>query len=182
MTTSVAIDSLEVQQVKQAVSVRFGKEPQVPNDFYALSVAISTSIGQTLNADTLSRIWGYKASYPTVRKTTLDILRAYANACVESDFVHSAVIHADDLATGTLVELAWLPDRVCTIEYLGAYQWRVTSIQNSKLRVGDTFCTAFMLEGYPMYAHHLIQNGQLPMYYVAGQQGGLSHVLKNRQF
>ena len=148
----------------------------MPNDFYALSVAISTSIGQTLNADTLSRIWGYKASYPTVRKTTLDILRAYANACVESDFVHSAVIHADDLATGTLVELAWLPDRVCTIEYLGAYQWRVTSVQNSKLRVGDTFLCRSIATKEPLLVDHLCTTAGIFDAYQIGGKNGLTCV------
>lgn len=172
MTTSVAIDSIEVQQIKHAVSARFGKEPQVPSDFFELSVAISNTTGQTLNADTLSRIWGYKASYPTVRKTTLDILRAYANACVESDFVHREVIHADDLAIGTLVELGWLPDRICTIEYVGTYQWKVISVSNSKLHVGDTFACRSIATHEPLLIDHLCtQEGTFDAYQIGGKNG-----------
>jgi len=172
MITSVSIDSIEVQQAKQAVAAKFGKVPQVPSDFAALSLAIEQATKQTLNADTLSRIWGYKAGYDSVRKTTLDILRAYANARVESDFVHSEVLHADDLNIGQQLQLAWLPDRTCTIEYLGEYQWKVVAIANSKLQIGDTFSCRSFAQGEPLLVDHLCtQDGEYDAYQIGGQTG-----------
>lgn len=85
-------------------------------------------------------------------------------------------VHTADIPVNSRVEVTWLPNRHCVFRYLGEGRFVVEQAKNSKLHVEDTFCTAFMLEGYPMYAHHLIQNGQPPMYYVAGQQGGLQQV------
>lgn len=172
MTTSVSIDSIEVQQVKQAVTARFGKEPHVPSDFAVLSFAIEQTTGQTLNADTLSRIWGYKKGYSTVRKNTIDILRMYANAHVESDFVHSQVIHANQCAIGTQIDLAWLPDRVCTIEYMGDYRWKVVEVKNSKLHIGDTFSCRSIAKSEPLLVDHLCtQDGMFDAYQIAGKNG-----------
>jgi len=177
MITSVSIDSIDVQQAKQAVAAKFGKVPQVPSDFAALSLAIEKSVGQSLNADTLSRIWGYKAGYSSVRKTTLDILRAYANARVESDFVHSKVVHVDDLPIGQQLQLAWLPDRTCTIEYLGNYRWKVVAVANSKLQIGDTFFCRSFAQGEPLLIDHLCtQNGEYDAYQIGGQMG-LTYIL-----
>lgn len=172
MTTSVSIDSLEVQQTKQAVAARFGKDPHVPSDFAALSLSIDQTIGQTLNADTLSRIWGYKKGYSLIRKTTIDILRAYANTHTESDFVHTEVIHANQCAIGAQIELAWLPDRVCTIEYLGDYRWKVVEVKNSKLHIGDTFSCRSIAKDEPLLVDHLCtQDGIFDAYQIGGKNG-----------
>lgn len=172
MITSVSVDSIDVQQAKQAVAAKFGKVPQVPSDFAALSLAIEKSVGQSLNADTLSRIWGYKTGYSSVRKTTLDILRAYANARVESDFVHTEVIHADDMSIGQQLQLAWLPDRTCTIEYQGDYRWKVVAVVNSKLQLGDTFSCRSFAQGEPLLVDYLCtKNGVFDAYQIGGQTG-----------
>lgn len=172
MTTSLFIDRLEVQQVKQAVAARFGKEPHVPSDFAVLSLAIEQTTGQTLNADTLSRIWGYKKGYSTVRKNTIDILRTYADAHVESDFVYSQVVHADNLTVGTQVELAWLPDRHCVIEYMGEWRWKVIEVANSKLHVGNTFSCRSIAISEPLLVDYLCtEEGTFDAYQIGGKNG-----------
>lgn len=172
MTTSLRIDSLEVAQAKHGVEAHFGKAPQVPSDFALLSLAIEQVTQQSINPDTLSRIWGYKTGYASVRKTTIDILRAYANAHVESDFIMSQSIQADAIQIGEHVQMAWLPDRECVIEYLGNYQWKVISVANSKLQVGDTFFCRLFTIGEPLLIDHLhTQTGDYDAYEIGGHNG-----------
>lgn len=186
----------EILQLRLDVESKYGRSLTVPSDFEQLIAAIWSDIKQPIALSTLERLWGYVDGANQTRQSTLDILSAYIGYKDWSDYLHHLTLQteggshtfmAPGVQTSSLqiddrIDVSWLPNRHCVFRYLGEGQFIVEQAKNSKLHVGDTFCTAFMLEGYPMYAHHLIQNGQLPMYYVAGQQGGLSHVLKNRQF
>jgi len=99
-------------------------------------------------------------------------LRTYANARVESDFVHTKVIHADDMSIGQQLQFAWLPDRTCTIEYQGDYCWKVVAVVNSKLQLGDTFSCRSFAQGEPLLIDHLCtQNGNFEAYQIGGQTG-----------
>ena len=169
MVTSFLADSIEVLQVKQAAEARFGSKPNSPSDFAELSLYIKMATNKDISSDTLSRLWGYKKGYTRIRHSIIDLLNAYAHASEESGFILGAAINAENLKTGPKVRIAWLPDRVCTLEYLGNWRWRVEKISNGKLHVGDTFACRVIAQGQPMVVDDLYSNG---MYYKAYIIGG----------
>ena len=155
MDTSFQTNSIAICQLKKAVEARFGHVPATPADFGELSIAILRATGERLSPDTLSRIWGYKKGYPSVRQSTARVLEQYAKANEESDFIHTNAIHADKCQKGDRVRIAWLPDRVCVLSYLGDYRWRVEETINGKLQVGNTFFCRTIAQDHPLIVDHL---------------------------
>ena len=176
MDTSYPVNSIAISQLKKAVEARFGHVPSGPADFGELSIAIFKTTGERISPDTLSRIWGYKKGYSSVRQSTARVLEQYAKANEESDFVHTAAIYADECQKGDLVRIAWLPDRVCVLSYLGNYRWRVEEAFNCKLRVGDTFSCRTIAQGEVLNVDHVVTaNGTFGGYYM-GRKNGLTLV------
>ena len=155
MATSYPSNSIAISQLKKAVEARFGHVPYGPADFGELSIAILKTTGERISSDTLSRIWGYKKGYSSVRQSTVRVLEQYAKANEESDFIHTIAIHADECQKGDRVRIAWLPDRICVLNYLGDYRWRVEEAVNSKLHAGNTFSCRTMVQNHPLIVDHL---------------------------
>jgi len=178
MTTSLLTDSIEVQQIKQAVEKRWGRKPASPADFAEMSLKIKFKTGQEISADTLSRLWGYKKGYPSVRRSVVNILNAYAHAEEESEFLYQVSIQSAETKIGERVRIAWLPNRICVIEYVGQYQWRVVEAQHSKLQAGDTFSCRVIAQGQALIVDHLRSGKEEYAGYVIGGKSGLSVVEK----
>ncbi len=155
MDTSYPSNSIAISQLKKAVEARFGHVPSGPADFGELSIAILKTTGERISSDTLSRIWGYKKGYSSVRQSTVRVLEQYAKANEESDFIHTIAIHADECQKGDRVRIAWLPDRICVLNYLGDYRWRVEEAVNSKLHAGNTFSCRTIAQDHPLIVDHL---------------------------
>ena len=176
MDTSFQTNSIAICQLKKAVEARFGHVPATPADFGELGIAILRATGERLSPDTLSRIWGYKKGYSSVRLSTVRTLERYAKANEESDFIHTNAIHADECQKGDRVRIAWLPDRICVLNYLGNYRWRVEEAVNCKLHVGDTFSCRVMAQGEVLNVDHVVTtNGTFEGYYM-GRKNGLTLV------
>ena len=178
MTTSFLSDSIEVQQTKQAVEARYGSRPDSPADFAELSLHIKQATGKEISSDTLSRIWGYKKGYEHVRRSVIEILNEYAHAGEESDFVYDVAVRAEEIHAGQKVRIAWLPDRICVLEYLGEYRWRVANVCNSKLQPGDTFSCRVIAKRQPLIVDHLQTNNGCYDGYAIGGKNGLTSVEK----
>lgn len=174
MITSHSSDSIEVHQAKQAAEKRYGTTPDSPADFAELSLHIKLATGKDISSDTLSRLWGYKKGYQRVRGSVVEILNTYGHADEESGFVYQSAIKADTLQPGQRVRIAWLPDRICTIEYLGDYRWRVAEVQNSKLQAGDTFSCRVIAKGQAMVVDNLTTAQSHYDGYVIGGKNGIT--------
>ena len=178
MDTSYPVNSIAISQLKKAVEARFGHVPSGPADFGELSIAIFKTTGERISSDTLSRIWGYKKGYSSVRQSTARVLDLYAKANEESDFIHTTAIHADECQKGDRVRIAWLPNRICTLSYLGDYRWRVEEATNSKLQVGDTFSCRTMAQDQALIVDHLHTRDADYEGYAIGGKNGLTLVAK----
>lgn len=174
MITSFLSNSTEVNQTKIAVEARYGSCPDSPADFAELSLRIKLATGKDISPDTLSRLWGYKKGYTHVRGSVIEILQSYAHAAEESGFIYHVAINADDLQTGDRVRIAWLPDRTCTLEYLGDYRWRIAEVHHSKLRTGDTFSCRVIAQGQPLIVDNLHTAASDYEGYVIGGKNGLT--------
>lgn len=75
-----------------------------------------------------------------------------------------------------------VPDRYCRVVYLGSGSFRILEARNSKIKVGDTFCTGLFSEGNPLYMTNLQHEGNTaPKNYVAGMRNGIKNLkLKKR--
>ena len=172
MITSFLSNCIEVQQTKQAVESRYGSCPNSPADFAELSLRIKLATNKEVSSDTLSRLWGYKKGYQHVRGSVIEILQAYAHATEESDFIYHVAIKADELKTGERVRIAWLPNRVCVLEYAGDYHWRVAEVANSKLQVGDSLSCRVIAKGQPLVVDNLhTGDGDYEGYVIGGKNG-----------
>ncbi|MCR4665460.1 MAG: hypothetical protein K5660_08860 [Paludibacteraceae bacterium] len=178
METSYSSNSIAISQLKKAVEVRFGRIPATPADFGELSIAILRITDERISADTLSRVWGYKKGYSSVRQTTVRVLEHYAKANEESDFIHSVAIYADECQKGDRVRIAWLPNRVCVLSYTGDYRWRVEESINSKLQVGNTFYCRTIAQGEELIVDHLETENGIYEGFRMGNKNGLTMVEK----
>ena len=109
-----------------------------------------------------------------MRGSVIEILQSYAHAAEESGFIYHVAINADDLQTGDRVRIAWLPDRTCTLEYLGDYRWRIAEVHHSKLRTGDTFSCRVIAQGQPLIVDNLHTADSDYEGYVIGGKNGLT--------
>ena len=94
----------------------------------------------------------------------------------DSDFLGETVKVAD-LTTGSEICLEWNPDRRCLLQKEADGSLIVLEASNCKLQIGDTFNTAWLSVGQPLYATRLIRNGRLLPDYVAGRCDGLTKVM-----
>ena len=178
MITSFLSNCIEVMQTKKAVEARYGSCPDSPADFAELSLRIKLTTSKEISPDTLSRLWGYKKGYAHVRSSVIEILQSYAHAEEESGFIYHVAINADDLKNGDRVRIAWLPDRVCVLEYIGDYHWRVAEVANSKLKSGDTFSCRVIAKGQPPIVDNLHTADNDYEGYVIGGKNGLTFVVR----
>lgn len=100
---------------------------------------------------------------------------------IDSDMFEGEAIRSVDLKIGDKLQLGWLPDRLCVVEYLGNNRFRALECENSTIQPGDTFsCIEFRLN-LPAIMEHFIAAGNdslTPKRYVAGLKHGISYLKK----
>ena len=187
---SISSEIPQIVSLRKCVEQRFGKHLAVHADFVALVAEIEMVLRQHISESTLERVWRYSTrGYATVSLRTLDVLSHYAEGCswqqfcarlaedtrCDSEMFDSEVIIASNLKIGDRLRIGWLPDRVCTLRYIGNNRFEAENCENSKLRNGCTLlCPQFAL-GKPAIMNDLYHNGEhLAKTYIAGQQHGLT--------
>ena len=153
-----------VDILKDTIEKKFGRKLRTPADYNALSLSIVKDVKENISLSTLKRIWKYVKSTHTPSENTLSI------------------ISINMLMPGDEIEFSWVPDRYCRVVYLGSGSFRILEARNSKIRVGDTFCTGLFSEGNPLYMTNLQHEGSTaPKNYVAGMRNGIKNLkLKKR--
>lgn len=158
---SIRSDIPQIVVLCERVERRFGKRLAVHADFLALVAEVEMVLRQHISESTLERVWGYSTrGYNTVSLRTLDVLSRYAEGCdwqefceklaseggCESELFNTEHIHTRHLAVGDRLQIGWLPDRLCTVRYLGDNRFVAEECHNSKMQEGDTFsCLQFSL-------------------------------------
>ena len=155
-------DEILIQRIEEVT----GQHYDSPKDFNQLSELIFSKTEEMVSPTTLKRIWGYLDSASSPRSYTLDVLARFLgyrdyeafktenqHPDVQSDITLCDKVSCEDLAIGDLLELSWLPNRVCRVEHLGGGNFRIVEAQNTKLSVGDTFSllNAFQDRDYTNY-------------------------------
>ena len=188
---SINIDSPQLAALREEIEELVGKMYSHSN-FTHLSGLIGYKCKEHISVTTLERIWGYStrnASKISVR--TLDVLARF----VECDnweeyckrlrekfqrgseiFRATGAINSNDLTSGTKVRIAWQPDRICVIEYLGGNRYVAVKCENSSMKPGDTFTCLTIQKGRELYLENFTRCGKEPAgeCYVVGQISGLT--------
>lgn len=179
-----------IAALRQAVEEALGRTPQTPKDFDLLSERIYARTGEMVSRNTLRRIWGRLAEEREPRPNTLSILARFIGYSDMEKFLDKhAVIRSgqessslflgrhlsviDGLTRGDCVRLTWHRGRVCDVEYNGSQHFRVIASENTKLKPGDTFLCAIIIEGQPLYLDRLQQGDNPPSTYICGKLGGV---------
>ena len=183
----IKITSPEIAALREAAEQRFGMRILTPRHFSSLSMDIEEAVREYLSETTLQRLWQYKKGYDTVAIHTLNVLSHYtgytdwtafcrhlqAESRSESQLFENESLNLDGLKTGTLIRIAWLPDRECTLRYLGDHRFEAVETRNAKLAAGDTFTCHHMQLGREMLLDNLVR-GRSDMSYVIGTRNGLT--------
>ena len=178
----------ELSFLLSEVEKKYGRRVATSTDFESLSVVIEMTVGELISSSTLKRLWGYVSLNPTPRIATLDVLarfvgyRNFRDFCeglkesqaFVSTFFSSSCLDISSLVAGQKVTLGWQPDRVVELEYLGDFQFEVTSNQNSSLLPGDRFELSNVILEYPLVISRILRNGEYTPSYIAGQQCGIT--------
>lgn len=182
--------SPEIIQLRNDIEQHIGLKLQSPNDFQQLIQQIWSTQHRILSLSTVKRLWGYVESNASPRISTLNILsqflsytdwNAYLVALEQRTESESALfegegIRSTELTEGDLVEVSWLPNRMCIFRYLGNNHFVVEEVKHAKLHVGDTFNAVAFVIGKPMYLDQLALQDDTITSYVAGKKNGITNV------
>jgi len=191
MTTNIPITHPVLAELRQRVEQQLGLTIDSQQSIHLLEEALNF----TINADTLRRIWGFRHdTYSTVRRATVDHLARFVGSLDWTTFVAEVqaakapeskltVSHhqvcADKLQVGELVEISWLPDRLCRLRYLGDMRWQVVEvIHSTTLAMDDTFSCRVMAVGQELIVDNVTHLGQHFDALHLGKDHGLTTVRK----
>lgn len=194
----MGIDSTtpQIKVLQLEVEKKFGKKCEVPADFVALADQIELSLRQHISSSTLERIWNYSTrGQATISMHSINLLCQYIGMCdwrnfckslnetgvIDSDMLEGENIPSNSLSIGDRIEIGWLPDRKCVIEYLGDYQFKAIHCENSTMQPGDIFKCVEFIKNQPAIMDEFIKSGdcrESHKRYIAGKHHGLSFIKK----
>ncbi|MCR4966004.1 MAG: hypothetical protein K6A41_10160 [Bacteroidales bacterium] len=180
-----------LELLKKALCEAVNRPMNCASDFVFLQAFIFERTHENLGLNTLKRLWSYGNAFASPRTYTLDILAqtiGYRNfeelklhygdeGSESSDRVLSKHVQSKDLRPGDRVTICWLPGRRCVVEYLGNETFRILESENTKLKPGNTFQTAFFVVGSPMLLSNLVQEGSSASLYEIGRNGGITQIM-----
>ena len=165
-----------------------GNDLHLPADCELLSLDIQGKTGVRIGATTLKRLLGFAQDERTPHASTLDAIARYLGyahweelAKIEdqgnSDFNSSDdEVRSADLQVGKVVEIAYLPDRVVTLRYLGNNRYKVEQSQNSKLQADDEVEILNFVLHHPLLVVQVWRNGESLGQFTGGRVSGLSSI------
>lgn len=180
----------QIAALKKAVEARMGMEMQTHNDFLALVDAIENDLKEHMSDSTLQRLWGYSTRVcSSVSIRTLNVLSRFAGhddwkefcgsllkmlPYESEEFMEKSII-VDSLEPGTTIRLAWYPDRIVTVRFLGGFRFEVIASENSSLKPGDSFSCFQIQVGRELYLDKFSRKGSEDQTrYVVGQRNGIT--------
>lgn len=187
-------EDISLQELRLRVERFMGISITTKHDFDALAKEIFRHKKVQVSPTTLRRLWGYQEQDTyTASNATLDTLSrlvgfaGWKAFCEEHErernssemMIERRSVLAEELELNTQLVVAWLPDRMVHLEFMGDDTFRVAKSENSKLQAGDTFCCRQLTEGMSLYCENLQRKGCAPMNYVGGKDGGITFHLLN---
>ncbi|MDE5566843.1 MAG: hypothetical protein K2J12_00225 [Muribaculaceae bacterium] len=153
---------------------KVGLEMAKSSDFDALSQSITDSTSENLSVNTLKRLFGFKTDKVVPRLSTMDIIAQYLGYSDYESLIKELGDDADislftpidclevqELEKGTQIRVAYNPNRVFFLTYLGGYQFIVNDVEGSKnIRKGDLLTITQLAVGHRFVVSHVVRDGQ----------------------
>ena len=189
---SIQTNIPEIAALRGEIEAAEGSALHTHLHFVALTEKSEERLREHISPTTLERVWGYSTRhYDTVSRRTLAVLARYVGADGWDDYVDrlrctagreseeftDGVVNVSSLAVGARLLIGWQPDRLCEIRYLGNFRFVVEHVENSALRVGDSFSCMQLQRGQELYMDCFQRAGE-PLNenarYAVGQSHGLT--------
>ena len=140
-----------------------------------------------IGLNTMKRLMGQIADEREPRPSTLNIIAHYlgfenwdmmteATRRVNSSFDHGGTIASFAVPEGSLVEYAYLPDRIVRLRHLTGSTYKVVHNENSHLREGDVIEAPLFVLHFPLLVSDVVRDGVSLGAYTAGKVTGLSSI------
>ncbi|MCM1139397.1 MAG: hypothetical protein NC453_12575 [Muribaculum sp.] len=167
-----------IEQLREKSGLNFDRA----SDFSSLAALIANDTKHTIGVTTLKRLFGYIEDTRVTNQSTLNIIaqylgykswEVYANSFrIDSDWNDDhETIWIENLMTGTKIEVAYLNRYVCfeVLEYDGFKALKVTSANNSSLKIGDIAFIDRLRKGERLEARKVIRGTVLGSYKTNGE-------------
>lgn len=161
-------------EILRRLKDKVGLEMAKSSDFDALSQSITDSTSENLSVNTLKRLFGFKTDKVVPRLSTMDIIAQYLGYSDYESLIKELGDDADislftpidclevqELEKGTQIRVAYNPNRVFFLTYLGDYHFIVNDVEGSKnIRKGDLLTITQLAVGHRFVVSHVVRDGQ----------------------
>lgn len=160
-------------EILKRIREKAGVEMTKSVDFDILAQAIKDKTNESLGVNTLKRLFGYKTDKVVPRLSTMDVIAQYLD-CADyeslikelgedadiSIFTPIDLIDVKDLEKGTQVRVAYDPNRIFFLTYLGDLKFIVNEVEGSKnILKGDILVITQLAVGHRLVVAHVIRDG-----------------------
>ena len=160
------------------------------SDFEVLSQAIKDSTNENLGVNTLKRLFGFKTDKVVPRLSTMDIIAQYLGSSDYESLIKELGDDADisvftpidcievqHLSRGSQVKVAYDPNRVLFLTYIGDFRFIVNEVEGSRnIRKGDLLTITQLAVGHRFVVAHVNRDGEDLGAYESAKYKGLKSV------
>lgn len=190
---AIPSDSPRIALLKQEFEKAFGRPIRTPRDFTDAVSFVFEKTNDMISDSTFRRLYKEMKRYRHVSDDILNILsrtigyKHFQDFCeyLSSSGIKDSelscgenYIKADELAIGDRIYIAWLPDRECSLKYLGNYRFEVDEVVNASIVKGDRFSCRCFTQDKCLLVDDLEHDGKRFESYVMGKTNGLTCVKK----
>ena len=190
---AIPSDSPRIALLKKDFEQVFGRPIRTPKDFNEAVSFVFEKTREIISDSTFRRLYRETERYKHVSDDILNILSkaiGYKHFQDFCDYLGSSgikdselscgehYIKADDLDIGDRIYIAWLPDRECSLKYLGNYRFEVDEVVNATIVKGDRFSCRCFTQDKCLLVDDLEHDGKRIASYIMGKSNGLTCVKK----
>ncbi|MCH5318849.1 MAG: hypothetical protein J1E38_03975 [Paramuribaculum sp.] len=182
----MANDNEILKRIKEKAGVAMNKS----SDFDILAQSIKDRTNESLGVNTLKRLFGYKTEKVVPRLSTMDIIAQYLGSSDYETLIKELGDDADislftpidcievrDLDKGTQVRIAYDPNRVFFLTYLGDFKFIVNEVEGSRnIQKGDVLTITQLAVGHRFVVSHVDRDGLDLGAYESAKYRGLKSV------
>lgn len=182
----MANDNEILRRIKEKAGISMNKSV----DFDILAQSIKDKTNESLGVNTLKRLFGYKTEKVVPRLSTMDIIAQYLGCSDYESLIKELGEDADisiftpvdcievlDLGKGTQVRIAYDPNRVFFLTYLGDFKFIVNEVEGShNILKGDVLTITQLAVGHRFLVAHVERDGYDLGGYESAKYNGLKSV------
>ena len=177
-------------EILKRIKDKVGLDMSKSVDFDILAQAIKDKTNEGLGVNTLKRLFGYKTDKLVPRISTMDVIAQYLGCANYESLIKELGEDADislftpvdsidprDLEKGSQIRLAYDPNRVMFLTYLGDFRFIVNEVEGSRnIQKGDILTISQLVAGHRFVASQVERDAQDLGGYESAKYKGLKSV------